>query len=102
MKIVISICVSLVVLLSVIAFAQVGGGDITFKAKAGDVIFSHESHVQAAGLACKECHGKPYLSVAQHKKVTMKEMGTGKSCGTCHNGKKAFSVKGNCQNCHKK
>jgi c(7)-type cytochrome triheme protein len=26
----------------------------------------------------------------------------GDSCGTCHNGEKAFSVRGNCKRCHKK
>jgi c(7)-type cytochrome triheme protein len=32
----------------------------------------------------------------------MKEMQKDKSCGSCHNGKTAFSVKGNCATCHKK
>ena len=32
----------------------------------------------------------------------MKEMQKGKSCGACHNGKTAFSVKGDCTKCHKK
>ncbi len=32
----------------------------------------------------------------------MKQMQQGKSCGACHNGKKAFSVKGDCVKCHKK
>jgi c(7)-type cytochrome triheme protein len=32
----------------------------------------------------------------------MKQMQKGKSCGSCHNGKVAFSVKGECIKCHKK
>jgi c(7)-type cytochrome triheme protein len=83
--------------------AVVGGGDITLKGgKSGDVIFSHDAHVSSAGIGCKECHDKLYLDTKQHKKVTMAEMQKGKSCGACHNGKRAFSVKGNCTTCHKK
>jgi c(7)-type cytochrome triheme protein len=82
--------------------ASVGGGDITLKGKGGDVLFSHDAHVVGIGLACTECHDKLYLSKGQHKTVTMKQMKKGKSCGDCHNGKKAFSVRGDCAKCHKK
>ena len=85
------------------ALAVVGGGDITLKAgKAGDVLFSHALHVDSAGLDCKECHTKLYLDTRKHKHVSMKELQKGKSCGACHDGKKAFSVKGDCAKCHKK
>ncbi len=88
---------------SLSAFAAVGGGDVTIKAgKAGDVTFSHEAHVNGVGLECTACHADLYTSSRQHKKVSMKQMEKGKSCGVCHNGKKAFSVKKNCSNCHKK
>ena len=53
-------------------------------------------------LACTECHDKLYTSSRQHKAVTKKQMQQGKSCGACHNGKKAFSVKGDCAKCHMK
>ncbi len=92
----------LVVLWATSAFASVGGGDITLKSKGGDVVFSHDLHVAGMSLACTDCHDKLYLSKGQHKAVTMKQMRSGKSCGTCHNGKKAFSVKGDCAKCHKK
>lgn len=84
------------------ALAAVGGGDITLKNKGGNAVFSHEAHVDGMKLACTECHDKLYLSKGQHKTVTMKQMQKGKSCGACHNGKKAFSVKGDCAKCHKK
>jgi len=84
------------------ALAAVGGGDIAMKNKGGDVVFSHELHVEGAQLECTQCHEKLYLSVKQHTKVSMKQMQKGKSCGACHNGKMAFSVKGDCAKCHKK
>ena len=85
------------------ALAVVGGGDITLKAKgAGDVLFSHALHVDKTGLGCKECHTRLYLDTKKHRKVTMKEMARGKSCGACHDGKRAFSVNGDCARCHKK
>lgn len=80
----------------------VGGGDITLKNKGGDVMFSHEGHVEVMALACTDCHDKLFSSSKQHKVVTMKLMQQGKSCGACHNGKKTFSVKGACAKCHKK
>lgn len=84
------------------AFATVGGGDITLKNTGGDVVFSHDAHVAGVGQKCRECHPNLYTNPGQHKAVTMKAMQKGKSCGTCHNGKKAFSVKGDCAKCHKK
>jgi c(7)-type cytochrome triheme protein len=84
------------------ALAAVGGGDIILKNKGGDVAFSHDTHVEGMALACTDCHDKLFLNKSQHKKATMKEMQKGKSCGACHNGKKAFSVKGDCAKCHKK
>lgn len=89
-------------LLATPLFAEVGGGDVTIKYKKGEVVFSHDSHVGGMALTCTECHDKLYLSKGQHKAVTMKQMQKGKSCGACHNGKKAFSVKGDCAKCHKK
>ena len=84
------------------ALAVVGGGDVTLKNRGGDVAFSHEAHVDGVGLECTACHADLYTSSKQHKQVTMKQMQKGKSCGACHNGKKAFSVKGGCATCHKK
>jgi len=84
------------------SFAATGGGDIILKSKGGNVLFSHEAHVSGKGLKCTQCHDKLYTNAKQHRKVTMKAMQKGKSCGACHNGKTAFSVKGDCAKCHKK
>lgn len=95
---------SVLLFVSSLAFARIGGGEITLKTPAGDVIFSHENHVKGVGLKCTSCHDKLFTNTAQHKKVTMAQMEKGKSCGACHNGKVAFSVKDkeSCSNCHQK
>lgn len=85
-----------------VASAAVGGGDITLRNKGGDVVFSHQTHVEGMQLACTACHDKLYLNTQKHAAVSMKQMRKGKSCGACHNGKKAFSVKSDCAKCHKK
>ena len=83
--------------------AGVGGGDITFEVKdRGNVTFSHDNYVTSVGLKCTDCHDSLFITKEKHKKVTMAQMQKGQSCGACHNAKKAFDVKANCSNCHKK
>jgi c(7)-type cytochrome triheme protein len=62
----------------------------------GKVVFSHSRH----GTSCNTCHPKIFQKKANTNHATMKAMERGKSCGACHNGKKAFSVTGNCTRCH--
>ena len=71
-----------------------------FKSSKGTIIghFSHEFHT--AAYSCNDCHTKLY-PYGSGKRVTMKEMEKGASCGACHDGKSAFSVKGDCLKCHK-
>ncbi len=84
-----------------VALAIVGGGDITFDVKgAGKVVFSHDMHVSHARINCTDCHAAIYTTKEKHQPVTMAQMAQGKSCGTCHDGKWAFSVKENCKQCH--
>lgn len=69
----------------------------------GPVEFSHYSHLDALGKDCPTCHNAIFNIVpAKNPVFTMADMEKGKSCGACHNGTKAFSVKGNegCSNCH--
>jgi len=99
------ICSCLMVLFLAVspAWAVVGGGDITFKVEgAASVTYSHDSHVGAAKLKCAACHPLLYKNRAQHVVVGMANMQKGKSCGACHDGKKAFSVvePQNCEKCH--
>jgi c(7)-type cytochrome triheme protein len=85
------------------AVAVVGGGEIVFPAVGvTSVLFSHEFHVNKAKKRCSECHYGLYTNRAQNKTVGMANMQKGKSCGACHDGAKAFSVKDNkhCVTCH--
>lgn len=74
---------------------------VVFKVKgATDAFFSHDLHLASVGGKCKTCHdGK--LITGKDKGVTMAQMEKGKTCGACHNGKRAFTVAGNCGKCHK-
>ncbi len=62
----------------------------------GKVRFSHSFH----GTGCGECHPKIFKKMNNSNHVDMKAMEKGKSCGACHNGKKAFTVAENCTKCH--
>lgn len=90
----------LILLSGSVAFAVVGGGDLSMKNEGGDVVFSHEAHVKTAGLKCHDCHAKIYLNSKNHMTVTMAEMEKGQSCGTCHDDTAAFGVRENCEKCH--
>lgn len=74
--------------------------EITFENDGGTVVFSHEVHTGM--YKCSECH--PDLFVPSHGKnpqTPMEKMEKGESCGACHDGGTAFSVKENCETCHK-
>lgn len=68
---------------------------------AGKVEFSHYSHLEALGKNCPTCHNQIFDIVREKNPTyTMADMAKGKSCGACHNGSRAFSVKDNCSACH--
>ena len=66
----------------------------------GKVVFDGKTHADA-GSKCTECHSKPKLFEMKKVPLNMDDMKAGKSCGACHDGKKAFSVT-ECAKCHKK
>jgi len=67
----------------------------------GAVTFSHYVHLDAVGKNCTACHNKLYnVEKEKNPAFTMAEMEKGKACGSCHNGQRAFSVKGDCLTCH--
>lgn len=73
------------------------------KSSMGKVTFEGKVHAEA-GIKCKECHNKETFPKMKQGTVTIKmdEIYAGKLCGVCHNGKRAFSAKGNCKRCHKR
>lgn len=79
------------------AFDIMGEGGLPIQTKTvGRVLFSHMVH----GADCDECHPAIFIQKNNSNHVSMKVMEKGKSCGTCHNGKRAFSVTGDCVKCH--
>lgn len=75
--------------------------NLAYKVKGvGDATFSHDLHLTKTGGKCKSCHNGAVIT-GKDNRVTMAQMEKGKTCGACHNGKKAFTVTGNCDKCHK-
>ena len=64
------------------------------------VTFSSDMHV-AKGLKCMDCHKSIFKMAAGSLKQPIPHK-TGDSCGACHDGEKAPSVKKDCKFCHKK
>lgn len=69
----------------------------------GTVTFDGKLH-KDAGATCKECHNDGMFPKMKQGtvKITMDEIYAGKLCGVCHDGKKAFEAKANCNRCHVK
>ncbi len=68
---------------------------------AGPVNFSHYLHLDALGNNCPTCHNGIFdIVVEKNPAYTMADMNEGKSCGACHNGNQAFSIKNDCSTCH--
>ncbi|MFH0786871.1 MAG: cytochrome c3 family protein [Pseudomonadota bacterium] len=92
-----------VFLLSSLTWAKIGGGDIKYEVKrVGSVVFSHDTHVEAMGFNCTECHPLTFVTKDQHKTVKMIHRRQSQSCGACHNGKQAFDLRSNCYICHQR
>lgn len=82
--------------------------DLEYKGAAegpGVVVFRHSTHVALTENNCLACHNPPdpifkILHPAHH--TSHEEMEAGKTCGACHDDKKAFGITNtdNCQNCH--
>lgn len=70
--------------------------DISF---VDDARFSHTKHLEM--YKCSDCHKKLYVAGPENKRHTMPAMEQGQSCGACHDGNTGFSVKGDCDKCHK-
>ncbi len=72
--------------------------DLVYKVKdLSPVRFSHQFHRNLFG--CKDCHSKPFAMKQTPGRMNMDAINSGKYCGACHNGKKAFSA-AECTKCH--
>ncbi len=81
------------------AFAVGPGKSIEFAGGgAGKVVFTGDAHKAAK---CNECHPALFKMKKGADTIKMADINAGKSCGTCHNGTKAFAAK-ECAKCHKK
>jgi c(7)-type cytochrome triheme protein len=96
------VVVTLVMAASVMAVPA--GKTVEFDGKgAGKVVFDGKLHAEK-GNKCNACHPAVFKMKKGADVITMKDMDAGKNCGTCHDGKKAFSTsdKAACVKCHKK
>lgn len=76
--------------------------DITYQTRdAGTVRFNHNRHIRHQGMAndCRVCHNSIYR-MEKNPPATMADMAKGKSCGACHDGRRAFSLQA-CARCHR-
>ncbi len=66
------------------------------------VVFSHATHVALADNKCTGCHPRPFRMLSPIRHVSHREMNSGGSCGTCHDGEHAFGVRDRqaCASCH--
>jgi c(7)-type cytochrome triheme protein len=69
----------------------------------GRVVFSHSSHVAFEANRCGACHPRVFKMLRPSRRVTHAEMDAGASCGSCHDGRKAFGTADTerCDACHR-
>ena len=75
--------------------------DVAFKNDSAPALFPHGPHTEMYG--CSDCHTGIFVpDYKKSKRHTMAQMAEGESCGACHDGDTAFSVKDqeNCTKCH--
>ncbi len=78
--------------------------DIVYGRAASDsaVTFSHELHAGYVDNQCVTCHPQLFPMLKRGPAPNHRVMNGGGSCGTCHNGQKAFGTQdaASCSNCH--
>ncbi len=79
-------------------------GDVVFKHSGGEAgnppaVFPHWVH--RVRYKCYACHPTPFRMKAGASEISMELIKQGKSCGVCHNGKKAWGITfDTCNRCH--
>jgi c(7)-type cytochrome triheme protein len=66
------------------------------------VVFSHQTHVPLADNKCTGCHPRPYPMLTVGPAPRHADMNSGRTCGMCHDGRKAFGIRDTtmCRTCH--
>jgi len=70
------------------------------KGSPGPVVFRHATHFELAENRCTACHPRPFRMLRPERLVTHDEMSAGRSCGLCHDGRKAAAADDDCGHCH--
>lgn len=79
-------------------------GDVVFKRSGGQggnppAVFPHWAH--RVRYKCYACHPVPFRMKAGANQISMELIQQGKSCGVCHNGKRAWGITfDTCNRCH--
>jgi c(7)-type cytochrome triheme protein len=71
----------------------------------GKVTFNHDSHVSAKDADCTKCHPRLFRilepgTTADGAPIRHEAMKVKRQCGACHDGKAAFGLEKDCENCH--
>lgn len=72
-------------------------GRFTYMGSGLKTLFDHTSHSKRN--SCAECHPDVFVMKKGMNRITMADINSGRYCGVCHNGKKAFSSD-MCNACH--
>lgn len=106
MRLAVSLAVVGLLLVALVGFVAAVEGDIVFQRKGGGAgeappaLFPHWVH--RIRFKCYVCHDAIFQMKAGTNPVTMDGIREGKFCGTCHDGKTAFSVSfETCGRCHR-
>ena len=68
----------------------------------GPVRFDHKTHAERVENKCVSCHTGIFRILHPTRRTTHAAMEAGRSCGACHDGKRAFGVQDaeRCETCH--
>ncbi len=78
--------------------------DIIYTEPVVGVVFSHDYHVNEAGMDCESCHDDVFemeaLAAQEQADFNMQGLSEGLYCGACHDGDMAFDSDSRCASCH--
>ena len=103
-KLYVAVFIAVVLSILTAAWAQVGGGDLTYTPKNSlPVVFSHKNHLSGKALKCADCHYQVFEMAKGSYKMEMEKMTKAMFCGKCHDGQKTFGCTEpqKCSLCHR-